>query len=236
METYRVSGHDIALKLSDSVFQPTSTTKKMADHLEIPENSDVLDLGCGSGPLAILAARMGARHVYATDVMEEACELARDNVKQNGLTDKVSVLCGSLFEPVKGKKFDVIIDDVSGVADYVARVSPWFPPPIPTGGEDGTELVTEVITQARDYLNPGGTLYFPVIGLSAAQRIINHAHEVFDNTAECVGSYQFPFCKELVDEMDEMEKLRERGIIEFEKLGSRFVWKLEVWRCQLKSD
>jgi release factor glutamine methyltransferase len=233
VSTFCISGQEFTLEVSGSVFQPTSTTRKMADHLEIPPGAEVLDLGCGSGPLAIVAAKLGAGHVYAVDVMEEACKLAWENVKRNDLVHKVSIRCGSLFEPVKGQKFDVIIDDVSGVADRVARLSGWFPDPIPTGGEDGADLVVKVLADAKEYLRPGGQIYFPVLSLSRAKRIIECAQQLFHDSAKCLASYSIPFCKELTAATEELESLRKRGLIEFSKMGSRYVWTLEVWRATL---
>jgi len=74
----------------------------------------VLDLGCGSGPIAIALALSGAQHVYATDLMPRACELAISNVELNHVQKIVTVLQGDLFEPVNQMKFDIIVDDVSG--------------------------------------------------------------------------------------------------------------------------
>ncbi len=56
----------------------------------------VLDLGTGSGVLAIAAARLGAASVLALDVDAVAVEVARKNVAQNGLKDRIQVLQGSL--------------------------------------------------------------------------------------------------------------------------------------------
>ncbi len=229
---FNVMGHEFTLETSESVFAPTSTTRRLADHMTIPKDATVLDLGCGSGPLAILAAKMGAKHVYAVDVMKEACELTRRNAERNGLHDRISTLCGSLFEPVQGLKFDVIVDDVSGVADRVARLSPWFPPPIPTGGSDGTDLIIKVLDQARDFLVPGGTIYFPVLSLSCGRKITEYARQLFADSAQCLAQYKIPFCKELIDSIDELNEMRKQGMIGFQQFGSRFVWYLEIWRCQ----
>lgn len=232
LSTYNVSGYEFQLEVKESVFTPTSTTRKMADHLSVTPGSDVLDLGCGSGPLAILAAMMGARHVYAVDVMEEAVELTRQNAARNNLEDKVTVRCGSLFEAVEGLKFDLIIDDVSGVADRVARISPWFPPPVPTGGEDGTDLIISVLTEAPAYMNPGARLLFPVLSLSNATKIIEHAKELYKDKVTCLASYNIPFCAELNEAVEELERLKEEGLITFRRMGSRVIWTLDVWQVE----
>lgn len=57
----------------------------------------VLDIGCGTGILSIFAARAGAKHVYAIDNAEIAL-YAREIVKKNGLTDKITVIKGKMEE------------------------------------------------------------------------------------------------------------------------------------------
>lgn len=67
------------------------------EELAQPE-SRVLDMGTGSGILAIAAAKLGARHVLALDNDSVAVKTARDNMIVNDVQDVVSVLCGSLTE------------------------------------------------------------------------------------------------------------------------------------------
>src|ERR1043165_1461581 len=102
---FKIGTHELTLQVSPSeAFVPTQTTQKIAEAVQIPQGGMVLDLGCGVGPLAIYAALSGAKHVYAIDVVPEAVELARQNVIRAGVADKVTVLCGDLFAPVKGMK------------------------------------------------------------------------------------------------------------------------------------
>lgn len=67
----------------------------------------VLDLGTGSGILALAAGRLGARHVDALDISEEAVEVAIHAVQMNALEDKISVRCESL-DPER-KKYDLVL-------------------------------------------------------------------------------------------------------------------------------
>lgn len=62
----------------------------------LPRGARVIDLGTGSGILAIAAARLGAASVRAIDVDAEAVEVARENVARNGISDVVSLAAGSL--------------------------------------------------------------------------------------------------------------------------------------------
>ncbi|HKA88561.1 MAG TPA: methyltransferase [Haliangiales bacterium] len=66
----------------------------------------LLDMGCGSGVIAVEAALRGHR-VTATDLYQEALELTRWNAEMHGVD--VELLAGHLFEPVAGRTFDLIL-------------------------------------------------------------------------------------------------------------------------------
>jgi release factor glutamine methyltransferase len=78
-----------------------------AEHLCIPKEAAVLDLGTGSGILAIYAADK-ARKVIATDISPYAIRNARINSKLNKVSDKIIVRRGKLFGPLK-EKVDIIL-------------------------------------------------------------------------------------------------------------------------------
>ena len=128
-------------------------------------------------------------------------------------------------------KFDVIVNDVSGIAERAARVSPWYPVTIPTGGEDGTDVVTRVLDQASGFLNKGGALYFATSTLSDVPKILRHAASTFGEKVQELASYRYPFCVELVNAVDELRRLRDEGKISFEEKRSRYLWTLQVFRA-----
>jgi len=87
------------------------STTLLIDALEqfpLKANASVLDLGTGTGICAIFAALKGAR-VTATDISPLAVRCARANIALNDLEDRVSVVEGDLFQPVKGERFDLVI-------------------------------------------------------------------------------------------------------------------------------
>ena len=74
----------------------------------------VLDIGAGTGILSIFAARAGAKHVYAVENAEIAF-FAREIIKNNGLSDKITVLKGKMEEIVLPvEKVDIIISEWMG--------------------------------------------------------------------------------------------------------------------------
>lgn len=229
-------GRDYRLFWSPGVFQPTTVTQRIAEQVEITPGVTVLDLGCGVGPLAIHAALEGAERVVASDVMPQAAELARLNVKNYEVDDRVDVRCGDLFETVEGETFDIIINDVSGIAEKVARLSGWYPTSIPTGGEDGTNVVNRMLSGATDYLNPGGTLYFATSSLSDDVKIADHAKALYGDRVEEVKRYRIPFNDVLVGAIEDLRKLRDEGMIDFEERRSRMLWWLKIYRINFATE
>jgi len=76
----------------------------------VPPSAEVLDVGTGSGALAITAARL-ARSVTAVDINPHAVRCARLNVLLNRCEDRVSVVEGDLFAPFRGRRFDVVLSN-----------------------------------------------------------------------------------------------------------------------------
>ena len=226
-------GQRIALHQEDTVFAPTLTTRFLTDQIDRARlaGSNVLDLGCGSGPIAIALALAGARHVDAIDIMPEACRLARQNADLNGVADRISVFEGDLFDPVRGRRYDLIVDDVSGVAEEVARVSSWFPNEVPSGGPDGTRHAGRMLEAARVHLSPGGYLLFPVLSLSRVQEVVRVAREAFGERVRRVASRRIPFNPQLRRESALLDRLKRAGVVDFEQVRSRRFWTLDIYRA-----
>ncbi|MFB4310239.1 HemK2/MTQ2 family protein methyltransferase [Actinomadura sp. GTD37] len=120
-----------------------------------PPGARVLELGTGTGAVALAAARAGCE-VVAVDVSAPAVLTARMNALVRGLP--VRVLRGDLFAPVAGETFDVIVANppyVAGDADPAAvrgRARAW------EGGRDGRTLLDRICAYAPAHLTPSGTL------------------------------------------------------------------------------
>lgn len=96
-----------------SVFNPKlfRTGEFLANRLDatlIPPGSSVLELGTGSGVVAVVAAHW-ARRVIAVDINPEAVRCARINALVNRVEDRVEVRTGDLFAPVRGERFDRVV-------------------------------------------------------------------------------------------------------------------------------
>jgi len=92
------------------IFHPSPNgSKALGGNIVVSEGERVLDVGTGTGMLAILAAKLGGK-VLAVDMLHQAVNSA----KQNALLNKVDVevIKSNLFEKVPVQKFDVIIANV----------------------------------------------------------------------------------------------------------------------------
>ena len=90
-----------------------TTTRHCLEALErqLRTGDNVADLGCGSGILAIAAALLGAAKVYAVDIDQKALELSRENIRRNGVQDRVRVLEGSLAALPSGQ-FELVVANI----------------------------------------------------------------------------------------------------------------------------
>jgi len=94
--------------LNPALFRTSGLVLDALDGGAVPGGATVLDLGTGSGVLAVAAART-ARSVVAVDVNPAAVRCARINALLNGVEDRVEVRQGDLFDPVAGERFDAVL-------------------------------------------------------------------------------------------------------------------------------
>jgi 16S rRNA (guanine1207-N2)-methyltransferase len=79
-------------------------TRLLAETMRIEPTDHVLDLGCGYGPLGLVAAALApAGQAVLVDINARAVELARENARRHGL-DNVEVLQGDMCAPVAGRR------------------------------------------------------------------------------------------------------------------------------------
>jgi ribosomal protein L3 glutamine methyltransferase len=137
--------------------------KALGFDIEPEHVTSVLDLCTGSGCLAILAANVFHNAaITAADLSSDALDVARINLKEHDLSEQISLAQGDLFEAVKNQKFDLIITNPPYVAKAEVDAFPaeyaHEPQMAHLGGEDGFELVREIIRAAPKHLNKGGGL------------------------------------------------------------------------------
>ena len=92
-----------------------------------------LDMGCGTGVLAIVALKCGAEQMTAVDIDDWACDSCRDSIALSGVESKVDVRCGSIEQVVAGEKYDFILANIN--RNILQMMMPHFSRRIKEGGQ-----------------------------------------------------------------------------------------------------
>ncbi|MGX1567219.1 HemK2/MTQ2 family protein methyltransferase [Streptomyces sp. NPDC055506] len=147
------------------VYAPQEDTELLAGALSdepVPPGAEVLDVGTGTGALALAAARRGLR-VTAVDVSRGAVWAARLNARLAGLP--LRIRHGNLFDPVRGESFDLILANppyvpAPGGREPRGSARAW------DAGGDGRLVVDRICREAPALLRPGGVLLLVQSALS----------------------------------------------------------------------
>lgn len=215
------------LKVGPATFRPTTISVLLAASLDIEEGSVVVDVGCGSGVLAIVAARLGAAKVYGTDAAERTVEVASANAEAQGVGGITEFFEGDLFDPLpSGLQADVIIGDVSGIPDELAEESGWFPSGL-SGGPTGAELPMRMLQDAKSLLRHGGKLFLPTGSLQDEQSVIQEARSLFESI-RLLSERQIPLASALVEHPAFLRLRRAKGI-DLAQRGSRLLGTARIW-------
>lgn len=182
------------IETDDLVYIPSDDTFLLAENLEIKKGQSVLEIGTGSGLVSMYASLL-TDDVTATDINYNALELAEKNFKLNNI-GTIKLEFGDLFEPVKDKKFDVILfntpylptdsdDIINDDLNYAFD-----------GGLDGRKVIDRFINQVSNHLNEKGIVQIIQSSLSDNDRTLH----MFDRNgfiAEIAASEKF-FFEEIV--------------------------------------
>ncbi|MEO8439571.1 MAG: peptide chain release factor N(5)-glutamine methyltransferase [Spartobacteria bacterium] len=144
---------------------PRPETEQLVEYLcdlSWPEHPRMLDVGTGSGVIALsLAARFPGAEMHAVDLSSDALNLARENAERLGLAERIRFWHGHLLDTVEGN-YDLIVANLPYVAaGEINQLSPEVrhdPASALFGGPAGDELIRELIAQAPSHLAPGGRL------------------------------------------------------------------------------
>jgi len=128
------------------------------------EELSILDLCTGSGCIALaLAQKLPDAEVCGTDGSAQALEYARENAAVNSIRN-VTFLRGDLFEPVRGRRFHIIVSNPpyirsADIATLQEEVSQWEPREALDGGPDGLDYYRRIVAEAAEYLEKRGKCF-----------------------------------------------------------------------------
>lgn len=215
------------LKVGPATFRPSTISTLLADALHFKPGSVVIDVGCGSGILSIIAAKLGASRVYGVDAADETVDVASANAAAHGVGDRIMFAQGDMFDPLdSGIEADVVIGDVSGIPDDIANVSGWFPSGL-SGGPTGAELPMRMIEESKRLLRQGGRLFLPTGSLQDESSILDKARSVYGSLKQ-LTERSIPLPSTLAEDPAVLRMLKEK-VIALTQRGSRFQWTARVW-------
>lgn len=158
------------------VYEPAEDTFLFAENLQIERRDRVLEIGTGTGLLAIIASKK-CSNVTATDINPHAIDCAVKNLINNK-SYNVELRKGDLFEPVKDDTFDLILfntpylptNESERVGDELDDA--W------DGGSDGREVIDRFLEGLKDHLNPGGRVQLVQSSLSDIDKTIEKLNRI----------------------------------------------------------
>lgn len=224
---YRIQGNNIKLLVNEKIFPPSPHGSFFAENVKVNPKETVIDIGTGSGILAITAAKMGGI-VYATDSDEDAVKLAEKNAKKNNVDIRLST--GKYFADF-GKKFDVIIENLpqeivhksylNAIGDKLSRTI--------DGGPDGNSHVLQFLDIARLHMHRNSRAYVIVNTVTDYASTIK---KIISNYDAKLVAFDSADAKEFVeDNIEWYSKLNDVGKIKI--FSSSGIWKAYEYLFEL---
>lgn len=176
------------------VYEPSDDSFLLAENLIINNDEKVLEIGTGSGIVAMYASKMTDK-VVATDINFNAIELAEKNFAANGIKN-IQLLFGDLFEPVKNQKFDVILFNTPYLPTQECEILDDGLNCAFDGGLDGRDVIDKFLNEVKNHLNHGGRIQLVQSSLSNIEETISKLKHL-GFKAEVTASEKF-FFEEIV--------------------------------------
>lgn len=175
------------------VYRPQDDTAVLTGVMrrgEYARDRHVLDLGTGSGVLALAAAEAGAASVTAVDLSRRAVAAAWINSRLHRAP--LSVRRGDLFAPCAGRRFDLILSNPPYVPAETATLPRHRIARCWDGGLDGRTVLDRICAGAAEHLMPDGVLLMVHSVLCRVEDTVARLADA-GMTAEIVGHTRIPF-------------------------------------------
>ena len=167
---------DFIINTDDNVYIPAEDSYLLAENLEIKENQSVLEIGTGSGIVAMYASRF-SDNITVTDINFDACELARRNFEANNI-ENIEILFGNLFEVVENRKFDVILFNTPYLPTEDDEVLENNINYAFDGGLNGRKVIDLFLNEVKNHLNDGGIVQMIQSSLSDNEETLKKFDEL----------------------------------------------------------
>ena len=181
---------DFIIDTDDNVYVPAEDSYLLAENLQIKEGQSVLEIGTGSGIVAMYASRLTDK-ITVTDINFDACELARKNFRQNNI-ENIEILWGNMFEVVGNRKFDVILFNTPYLPTEEDEVLDNTINYAFDGGLNGRKVIDLFLNEVKNHLNDGGIVQMIQSSLSGNDETLSKLDEL-GFIAEIAASEHFFF-------------------------------------------
>ena len=173
----RVHFGDKVFNICEDIYEPAEDSFLFAENLDVQKGAEVIDVGTGSGFLAVLAAE-NAANVFALDVNPYAIRCAKANSVLSSVDSKIDFLQADLLTALNSKaKFDLILFNAPYLPSEAHEAESWIGRSW-AGGINGREVVDRFITQVPTHLMHGGRVLL-------MQSTLTGVEETISKFAEC---------------------------------------------------
>lgn len=172
---------EFEFETDEMVYNPSDDSFLLVDNLNINSGEKILEIGTGSGIIAMYASKI-ADKVVATDINFNAIELAEKNFENNNI-DNIKLLFGDLFEPLKSEseenqKFDVILFNTPYLPTEECEILEDNLNYAFDGGLDGRKVIDRFLNEVKSYLNEGGRVQLVQSSLSNVGQTLSILEEL----------------------------------------------------------
>jgi release factor glutamine methyltransferase len=169
----RVRFGDKVFNICEDIYEPAEDSFLFAENLDVQKGAEVIDIGTGSGFLAVLAAE-NAGNVLALDVNPYAVRCARANAALNSVESRIDFIQASLLGALNSTaKFDLILFNAPYLPSEAYEAESWIGRSW-AGGVNGREVIDRFITQVTTHLKLGGKVLLMQSTLTGVEETINN--------------------------------------------------------------
>lgn len=213
MLNINVGGHSISIDPLPGAMDPSPYTEFLFERIVAQDSvpRDAIDIGCGSGALAILLAKSGVENVYALDINDTALEATKKNAQLNGVSDRIEIQEVDITES---------LDLEFNVGMVVSN-----PPSLPMrskpdseydafnyyGGEDGRLFIGSLIKNSPNILCEGGELLFINTSLANIGDTVKQLPKFGFHSFTCTVK-ELPFRESYYEHIDWFRELKQQGV------------------------
>ena len=229
---YNIQNQDIELEVNINVFEPSlHGSSALGSVIKVNKGDTVLDMGTGTGLLAILAAKLGGI-VTAVDLVSDAIELTRKNAERNNVVIDAKV--GSLFTPVQGSIYDVIIANVPQENLSPNIINSLSPKKVigMHGGENGNAILLKTLELSPSFMHKDSRLYVVVYSMSDFRTSLKVITEKYK--ARLLNFYTGPVKEFVYSDIKFYEIMAKKGGINIYKQGNGYWADLFIFELSLK--